>query len=626
MTEIKNFSGTSALRSFQTVADVNALNRNTMEDANIVSKKALLSVDSNGNLNVSVVDNCNELDLKRTREACLDTAEKYAKKYAMQKIEESIGSIASGTSFANMGQKMSESLNTLSIADQFSFDTKKENSIDAIKQFLDGMKSFSSSVQDMRQQAEDDIQKSIDDINTALSSIADYNKAALMNDPNNYMNNDKLRTALNDLSNIAGFYFLNSQDGTVKVYTDKAGRFPLVEHGKYATFSYQQKQNIDANTAFNPITITYENTAYEPTLGNPDFTSFLLNVKGALSANINNRDVLGTSLQTQINKVAANVFINFNEIHNQGSSTVLRNHVQGSTSILATQNLDVANMTGTVRFALMDKDNLLPSVTSGVNYMDVDLSTFNAYVTANAPTATGSMNDFVAFLNAKFSTTPAIGLSANVQNGCLSLTATNANYGVVFQDTNTSSINTIGGANPTFFSNFFGLNDLFTNVLPTNHNNFVNFLSIRSDIEANNGAGLSTGELVIPTSATGSNASVASIINGTDIAQSLSDTWKNQKIMFANTATLQGGSKSLDDYCISIISNHESLTKNMNAIYDQSKKIFDRKREISIGSSKINENTLEAELPNIVRMNERTISTISAKNKMLDELMNLSRR
>ncbi|CAO4842164.1 MAG: hypothetical protein CNLJKLNK_01144 [Holosporales bacterium] len=626
MSEIKNFSPTSALRSFQTVADVNSFNRNTLEDANIVSKTALLSVDSYGNLNSSVVDHCNELDLKRTRESCLDTAEKYAKKYAMQKVEESIGTLSSGTSFANIGKKMSESFHSLAIPDQVSFDIKKENSIDAIKQFLDSMKNFSSSVQDMRQQAEDDIKKSIDDMNTALSSIAEYNTAALRKDPNNYMNTDKLRTALNDLANIAGFYFLNSQDGTVKVYTDKAGRFPLVDHGKYATFNYQQKQNIDANTAFNPITITYEGVAYEPTLGNQDFTSFLLNVKGALSANIQNRDVLGTSLQTQINKVAANVFTNFNEIHNQGSSTVLRNQVHGSTSILATQNLDVANMTGTVRFALMDQNNLLPSITGGVNYMDVDLSTFNAYVTANAPTTTGTMNDFVAFLNTKFSSNPAIGLSASLQNGCLSLTASNANYGVVFQDINASSINTIGGANPTFFSNFFGLNDLFTNVLPTNHNNFVNFLSIRSDIEANNGASLSVGELVIPSTATGSNASVASIINGTDIAETLSDIWKNQKIMFANTPTLPGGSKSLDDYCMSIVNNHESLTKNMKSVYDQSKKIFDRRREISIGSSKINESTLEAELPNIVRMNERTISTISAKNKMLDELMNLSRR
>lgn len=621
-----NFTGVSILKSFQTAADINVLNRNTMEDPNIVSKKAFLSVDSFGNLNATVVDHCNELDLKRTRDACLDVAEKYATMFAYERIEESIGTVGSGTSFANIGQKMGEAFHNLAISDRFSFDIKKETTIDTIKQFLDGMKSFSSSVQDMRQQAEDDIQKSIDTINVALKNIAEYNNAAIMKDPNNYLNNDKLRAALNDISNIAGLYFLNSQDGTIKVYTDKAGHFPLVDHGKYATFGYQQKQNIDANTTFNPITITYEGAAYEATPGNQDFSSILQNIKGAISANLKNRDVLGTSLQVQINKVAANVYANFNDVHNNGSSTVLRNHVLGSKSILGSQAMDVLNMTGIVRFALMDSDNLLPAVTGGVNYMDVDLSTFGAYVTANAPATTGTMNDFVAFLNAKFAAAPAIGITADLQNGRLSLNTTNTNYGVVFQDISTTSVNLAGGTNPTFFSSFFGLNDLFTNILPTNHNNFVNFLTIRSDIENNNGLSLSTGQLVIPASATGANASVASIITGTDIAETLSDIWENEKIMFTDTATLAGGSKSLDAYCKSIVNNHESLTKNAKSAYEQSKMIFDRRKEMSIKSSKIDEATLEAELPNILRMNERAINSVSAKNKMLDELMNLTRR
>ncbi|CAO5678876.1 MAG: hypothetical protein HEEMFOPI_00426 [Holosporales bacterium] len=355
-----NLTATSLLKGSKLGLDVAMENLATI-DKDTPAKHVVSHVLQNGQVQFKTAEIVNERVQEQARKSFIDFSEVAVKLDAFTEIENGLGKQGDDNSLIHLGSNISQSFHLLATSTKENFLNAKSNTFNAINNFLYSGQSFSQKLQDVRQQAEEKIAKSIDDTNSCLQKIAEFNLIASTNRENKDVAVEEHRSMLNKLAQNIGFYTKEQPDGSLRVYSDSTGYHLLVDKGNFATINYTPNHAINPASTFNPITITFLGQTYQAP--NPqdgtDVTNFFSTLSGPLSSNLYIRDTFAPALQGQMNKVFAYMVTNFNEFHNQGTSTVLRSTIQGdgipgSKTITGSESLDPSTLSGTVRFALMN--------------------------------------------------------------------------------------------------------------------------------------------------------------------------------------------------------------------------------------------------------------------------------
>lgn len=304
------------------------------------------------------------------------------------------------------------------------------NAATAMATQLNGM---SNKTQSLRLKADQDISAAVGRINTQLDSISQLNAliahAHAVNQPTTDFE-DSRDQALQKLSQDIDFTMFKRDDGGVVLLTS-TGRTLL--DGQSLKLSHSSASNMSA-------TITAGNGIAGIMLAGADITSEIKG--GSLAGLIDMRDNVLPNFQTQLDGLAANLRDSLNAVHNQGAGFPPAATLTGS-RIFGNPANDLFNGTGVVRIAVVTSaGNFAPGVpaTAPAVY-DLDLTALGAV----------SINALATNITANLP-----GVTASIVNGKLQLAATGGNR-VAIQDSGTAETTT-GKA----FSDYFGLNDLFT--------------------------------------------------------------------------------------------------------------------------------------------------------------------
>lgn len=532
----------------------NMLQANAAELSNPNSvKKTTLTVATPFGPKKVIQEVVDETLIWNSRQTFLSAVGLSVKVNACESIEAQLGEDGSASTFSHFATKMATQFHDLASVDRVGLAGAQMTTVSDIKMFLSQTSSFSEAVQATRRDADSTIQSALEKINNCFTQISDNNLRIITSQKGDFSGIEGVRAALNELAQYIDVYARQETDGTYTVYSDRGGAQILVKGGEAGTFNYTSPPGVDPTTSFSPITVTYQG------LASADLTPIFLNSKGSIGAGLYVRDILTPSVQKQMDQATSALYKQFNAIHNLGTSNVLRPQLTGSgiptqTSVLGTELLDPSQVSGTVRFGLIDSDLKFAAVGGGqVNFKDINLSGFNASLMG----APATLTKFVDFLNTEFGAT--LGITASINNNQVSLTATDANFGISIGERDPTgdppvvSQLTLASGEKGAFSEFFGLNNLFTSSILPGSDGFSQKLSLRADIEQS--GGLCLGALTMDTP----RKNLA--LFGTHIAEKLHSSWFYDTKGFNASTTLISRGTSLDEYFKLIIKNHENMTK-----------------------------------------------------------------
>ena len=609
-----------ALSGVKKSVDVESRNLEQLKNNPDSVAQQVLSVREDGaRFKYQTVEIVDDVALQRARGALLEERGLNVKLESLQSLEKLFGEKGDLNSFVHLGDALSNSFHNLAISTRENFSGNKINTFNDLNNLLNSMQSFSEGVQLSQKQADENIAKSLANINKILSDIAKFNTTVTPAGPEDFSAIDGQRESLNKLAEEAGFYVRNNSDGTIRVYIDATGEHRLVYKGTSATFTYDPPSSYEAGTAFTEIGISYEGNTYESLPGITNFTPKLLGLTGPLASNLNIRDIVTPALNEQINNVATELFMSFNEVHNEGTATPLRPVITGE-GLPAGIILDDVGISGTIRFALINSMNKVSHINN--DHIDIDLAGYTGYLGGSAAT----LDIFADFLNNQFTTkAPPLGISASVNaKNQLEFTSGNPAIGIAIgEDVNTTTNVQLQGAPAGLkFSHFFGLNNLFSSDVPLTDANFAGLLRLRTDIVENQGRGIAAGRLSMDAS-----LSVhSSVIEGTDIAEELSDAWRNQAIMFSPTGTLDAREITLSEYSKLILTNHSEAASSTKKTYDFAKIQHERASKVAADSSKKTREEMENNLSELATYQGSLIHAMRVAIAMKDSLNDLMSR
>jgi flagellar hook-associated protein FlgK len=606
-------SSGQALTGIKKKIDIAGRNTATSQDPNSVAHQVLISRSTNGGVNYNTIERVNESHLTNGRNSLLTLSAQQTELNTLKTLETLFGEKGDLNSFAHLGDAMTDSLRDLASSNRADFSGAKTKAINDMQDFLASVQTFSKGVQSSRRLADEEVKSGLSSINEILQNIAKFNISKLQDRAENFDSIQGQRESLNNLALQAGFYVQRLDDGTLKVYTDVSGKYNLVDGGRATQFNYTSPATYTPSTVFGEITATYIGTTFTNDHGGTDLTAHLAAIPGPLSKNLYLRDTLMPSLNDQLNKVTGNLCENFNTIHNEGVSNVLRPQIIGE-GLASGIIFDPSQLSGTVRFALMDNTNKLAPATT---FKEIDLSDYNTYLGASAATLTSFSN----FLNAQFSGGTAIGINASIQNNQLILTSTNPAYGIAIGENETlpTNIQLQGSSNGEKFSKFFGLNNLFSTSVPLTDPEFSSQLRIRPDIAQNLGRSMAVGRLCMDATLSPN----SSIIEGSDIAITLSDSWNNDIIQFSATSTLGATESSLSEYVRSLITNHSQMVISCTQATKVAERIHERASAEAARTSKLDPDQIEQELADLASFQKTIIQIMMVALSFKEQLNKL---
>lgn len=606
-------SASQALKGTKKELDVTSRNMATSKDPHSVAHEVLITGSGSGNVSYKIVEKVNESALTLGRSSLLTLSALQTKLDSLTTIETLFGEKGDLNSFAHLGDSMADSLRHLGSSNRVDFSGAKAKVINDMQDFLASVQTFSAGVQDCRKKSDEDISSSLSSINDILYSIAQFNMSKQHAGPENFDSIQGQREKLNNLALQAGFHVQQLDNGSLKVYTDVSGQYTLVDGSRSAQFNYTPPTTYNPSTVFGEITATYVGTTFTTANGSTDMTEHLTTIPGPLSTSLYLRDTLMPALNDQINKVTGNLCENFNTIHNEGISTVLRPKITGE-GLLNGIIFDPAQLSGTVRFALMDNTNKLATATA---FKDVDLSGYNTYLGGSAATLTSFSN----FLNTQFLGGTALGIIASVENNQLTLNSTNASYGIAIGEHQNlvTNVQLEGASSGEKFSKFFGLNNLFSSDVSFTDPEFSSRLRIRADIMQTMGRGMAVGRLCMDTNPPLNSA----IIEGSDIAVTLSDSWNNDVIQFSATTTIGARESTLTDYLKSIITNHSEMVVSCKQATDVAQRTHERSSAYAAETSQLSKDQLEQKIAELASFQGSIIQLLRVSFSIKDELSKL---
>lgn len=437
-------TNTAALR----VVSNNVANINTPDYARrVVNQQALVTA---GQLSgVDIADIQRVVDKFLTQETL--SANGQSSRYDTQstifdQLNGLLGQPGDGTALTSQLDNVFSALSNAALAPTAS--TSQQGILNSFQNLATTISSLSGSISGLQAQVDQQVGTTVDGVNSLIKQIYGLNQqiqTATANGDTSTGLLDQRDLAVKNLSALIDVRTVQQPNGQLSVMTEDG--MNLVSDS-YAQLSYQSG---GVNGSFSAIAIQSVNPATGAAIGpaqplDPHLQS------GTLKGLIDMRDGALAQLQQEIGSFAQKTAAAFNAQHNANAAYPPPTSLDGrDTGLLAGDGL---NFTGKTTIAVTAPDGTL------VSRIDVDFGAGTLSVNGGATAPIGTtIGSFATALNTALGTNG----TASFADGQLSLSATGGN-GLVIQDDATTPSSRAG----TGFSQFFGLNDIFSTGVPSN--------------------------------------------------------------------------------------------------------------------------------------------------------------
>ncbi|WP_419797479.1 MAG: flagellar hook-associated protein FlgK [Terasakiella sp.] len=416
---------------------------------------------------VNIADVSRAVDEGLLKDVRDEKSELYAIKSQLtyySRMQELFGAPGDNSSLAHTISKLSSALEALSVTPERSLEQSEV--IRWAENTSQQLQDMSDVIQDLRKQADDDIHQAVKEAENYLKEIADLNHKIVRN---NVANNDvsaledKRDLALNALSEIIDITYFPRSNGEYSVFT-KGGRVLVDQEAVDLTHNLGASVSAVTTHEEGDFSGIYAGAAV---LAN-DITNDLQG--GKLAGLVEMRDDILTGLQSELDELAGALRDQINAAHNRGMAFPGSQSMQGSTAFVASASQRIAFGSGDTRMAVMDGDgNQVASVSLTTQLtadhgaapwtLDQTATTINNWLNANAGGGTAqfvdgklqiTMSDTTKFLSFRDETGTTAG-------------SDRADATINFYGDGTKVTGTHQG-----FSDFFGLNDFYTEDLGQN--------------------------------------------------------------------------------------------------------------------------------------------------------------
>ncbi len=322
--------------------------------------------------------------------------------------------------------------------------------VNSMRSLASSISSLSDQLGTVANQIDSQLSTSVDTANTLVKQIYDYNiliKNARLQGNTDTTYLDQRDSALYQLAQQMDIRTTTMSDGSMMVSTQDG--VSLVSDS-YAKLSY----SVGHNGAYQPVVAQDINPATGMAIGAQQNLDSHLG-SGTIRGLIDMRDSTLSDLRNELGAFAQSVAVAFNREHNANSAYPPPTTMTGrETGLLSSDSL---NFSGATTIALTDAN--------GVQQHRIDVTFTNGTggsfsVDGGGPIGfSNSIGDFTTQLDAALN---PLGGSATFANGTMKISG--GTSGVVVSDTDAANPSSRAG---TAFSQFFGLNDLFTSSVPS---------------------------------------------------------------------------------------------------------------------------------------------------------------
>ncbi len=461
-------------------------------------------------------------------------------------------------------------LTALSTLGTDSSSSNKDTLVTAAEQLASQLNNLSSSVQSGRLQASEDISTSVDTINSTLDALAKLNDEIVKAEPGDAATaslEDQRTTALQTLSQQIGVQYYIDSSNALHVYTD-SGSMLLGSTAHH--LSYTATSNVSSQTV-------YPGGFSAITLDGQDITPSTTN--GALGALIQLRDTTLPNEQAKLDAFSNTLTTTANSILNQGASMPARSTLTSDATVDAT---DAFSATGSVRIATTDSSGVIQGVA------DIDLSSCS------------TVGDVVNAINSA----GISGVSASIDStGHLEISG--GGMGVSINE-----MDSMIGTASQGFSDYFGLNDLFTGTHGASDIAVSSYLVSNSDY-------LATGSL----SSTAAIGESGLSTGDTSISSALSDALSGN-LSFTAAGGFAAQSNSLSSYAATIISSVATAANDASNASDTSSGILSGLQTKLSNETGVDINTETANATILQNYYSANAQLLSVLRQMFSTLMN----
>jgi flagellar hook-associated protein 1 FlgK len=440
----------SALQTNSTALKVvsnNVANINTAGYARRVVQQQAVSVGGQlGGVQISDIQRVVDKFLNAETLSAQSGSSRYdAQSTIFSQLDGLLGQPGDSTSLTSRLTALSQSLGQAALSPTTS--ANQVGALNSLQNLASTISNLAGQVTTLRNQVDQQVSTSVASVNSLIKQIYDLNtqiKSSYVGGDNSSALLDQRDVALQSLSQLVGVKVNDLGDGRISVMTEdginlvgdtysQLSYTPGASNGTYGSVTFQ---DINPNSG-QPISGPQ---AFEPHLGS-----------GKLKGLIEMRDGALGEVGQEIGNLAKTTANAYNAVSNANTAYPPPSSLSGrNTGLLST---DALNFTGKTTLAIADSSGNL------VERVDVDFDAGTISVNGTAVGSTGSdVGSFVSALNSALGSDG----TAVFKNGALSLTASGSN-GIALKD-DAAAPASRGGAG---FSQFFGLNDLFTSGVPT---------------------------------------------------------------------------------------------------------------------------------------------------------------
>ncbi len=320
--------------------------------------------------------------------------------------------------------------------------------VNSMKSLASSISNMSTQLDSLSSQTDQQLSTSVTDASTLIKQIYNYNqliKSSYLQGDTDTTYLDQRDTALNSLAKEMDIRVIEQSDNTIQVTTQDG--ISLVGSASYSSLSY----TTGGDNVYGTITAQDTNGTTGDAIG----TSLSLDshlTGGTMRGLIDMRDSTIASVKNELGSLAKGIANAYNEVHNESSSYPPPSTLTGhNTGLLASDSL---NFTGASSIALTDA--------SGVQQHMVDIDFDAGTISVDGSSTSSFSNSIGSFTSALNDALSSEGGTADFTDGVL--TVDGGSNRVVVGDPDSTNASSRSG---TSFSQFFGLNDLFTTSVPS---------------------------------------------------------------------------------------------------------------------------------------------------------------
>ncbi len=374
------------------------------------------------------------------------------------RIQDTFGTPEDNTSISHAISELGKSFEALGV--DVSSLTQAMNTVQSGQDIADQFKRMTEMVQDLRLEADRAIEADVLKVNNLLSQIDTLNAEIIRNE-NTFLDTGDLKDqrdqALTALSDLMDITYFTRDSGEVIILTT-SGRSLLDKSP--ATLSHQAVTQTSSE-------LTYDGGNFNP-LSLDGFDITRQTTKGAIGGYLDMRDSVLPAIQSELDELSVRMKEALNQAHNRGTSYPdLAQEFNGTRRFIdsGNQTINIAGG-GDVKFVLYNEDGTQAAASSLVTEwtgatsgsIDSVVSALNNFFGSYKGSAvTWASVDSEGQLNIDIPSTETIGFAMRDE------TSTGEPGDITIQYDADSSGGGIYEETVSGFSNFFGLNDFFTN-------------------------------------------------------------------------------------------------------------------------------------------------------------------